>query len=102
MPAVRSRRLASVYGTSPRLALDLGALAPVQTVLGWTAAGQHPILRAVRLLKAYRVIAFHQKLVFRATSPNAVRVLNLTHILILGAHWYPPLPWAEEVEGDVA
>uniref|UniRef100_A0A914WJW7 Cyclic nucleotide-binding domain-containing protein n=2 Tax=Plectus sambesii TaxID=2011161 RepID=A0A914WJW7_9BILA len=84
------RLLARRYFRSTLFCVDLVSIVPADHI--WALwSGSHPTrvaLRLVRLIKTYRVWRFRSMIESRTTWPNAIRVLSLTHLLILTCHWF--------------
>ena len=62
-------------------------MGPITTILR-LQVGVHPLLRAPRFLKTYRLYGFVYMVETRAVFPNVWRVANLSHVLFLGCHWF--------------
>ena len=80
------RRLARRYVRSRNFALDAACLLPLDLLQ--LRVGIHPLLRAPRFLKTYRLFRFVYMVETRAVFPNIWRVVNLSHVLFLGCHWF--------------
>lgn len=80
------RKLARYYCRSKSFIIDLVSLLPLDLVQ--FAIGIHPMIRFPRFVKIHR--AWHWKIIVenRTVFPNAWRVMNLTHLLFLGCHWF--------------
>lgn len=81
---VDSKKLAKRYFWSTQFVLDAISLTP----LDYFPSVYYPILRFPRLLKTYRAIVFYYMLESRIIYPNAIRVANWCHILLLACHWF--------------
>lgn len=81
---VDARKLARRYFWSTQFVLDAASLTPMD----YFPPTYHPILRFPRLLKTYRAIKFYYMLESRTIYPNAIRVANWCHILLLACHWF--------------
>lgn len=81
-----NKMLAGHYLRSKYFVLDLCSLLPLD--LAQIFIGIHPILRFPRFLKVYRSYRFIYMVETRTIYPNTWRVVNLTHILFLGSHWF--------------
>ena len=80
------RLLALRYVHSRSFALDIICLLPFDLLQ--LRVGLHPLLRAPRFLKTYRLCRFVYMVETRAVFPNIWRVVNLSHVLFLGCHWF--------------
>jgi len=80
------RRLAVRYIRSRSFVLDVVSLLPLDLVQ--LRVGLHPLLRAPRFIKTYRLFRFVYMVETRAVFPNVWRVVNLSHVLFLGCHWF--------------
>ena len=89
-----SRKLAVHYMRSRPFLVDLVSLMPIDWFLlplhksDPDLARWRPALRCFRLVKLYRVYAFYYVVESRTVYPNAWRVVNLVHILLVLAHWF--------------
>lgn len=81
-----NKMLAGHYLRSKYFILDLCSLLPLD--LAQIVIGIHPILRFPRFLKLYRSYRFVYMVETRTVYPNTWRVVNLTHVLFLGSHWF--------------
>ena len=81
-----NKMLAGHYLRSRFFVLDLCSLLPLD--LAQIFIGIHPILRFPRFLKLYRSYRFVYMVETRTVFPNTWRVVNLTHVLFLGSHWF--------------
>ncbi|KAL3858090.1 hypothetical protein ACJMK2_012704 [Sinanodonta woodiana] len=81
-----SSKLAKNYMHSKCFVLDIVSLIPLDFLQFYL--GPHALLRFPRFLKVYRGLRFMQLYESRTQYPNLLRVLNLTHILFLGSHWF--------------
>ena len=81
-----NKMLAGHYLRSKFFVLDLCSLFPLD--LAQIFIGIHPILRFPRFLKLYRSYRFVYMVETRTVYPNTWRVVNLTHVLFLGSHWF--------------
>ena len=80
------RRLALRYVRSRSFVLDVVCLLPLDLIQ--LQVGLHPLLRAPRFIKTYRLFRFVYMVETRAVFPNIWRVVNLSHVLFLGCHWF--------------
>ena len=80
------RRLALHYVRSRSFLLDVVCLLPLDLIQ--LRIGLHPLLRAPRFVKTYRLCRFVYMVETRAVFPNIWRVVNLSHMLFLGCHWF--------------
>lgn len=80
------RRLAVRYVRSRSFILDVVCLLPLDLIQ--LHVGHHPLLRAPRFIKTYRLYRFVYMVETRAIFPNIWRVVNLSHVLFLGCHWF--------------
>ena len=81
-----SRKLCKNYMKNRYFIVDIVCLLPLDFLQ--FALGIHPMLRFPRFLKVYRSIQFMHIYESRTAYPNLLRVLSLSHILFLGAHWF--------------
>lgn len=81
---VDAKKLARRYFLSRQFFLDAAALTPSDYFL----STYYPILRFPRFLKTYRAVKFYYMLESRTVYPNAIRVANWCHILLLACHWF--------------
>ncbi len=79
-------KLAGHYLHSRNFILDVVSLTPLD--LAQIVIGIHPIVRFPRFIKAYRSYRFIYMVETRTIYPNTWRVVNLTHVLFLGSHWF--------------
>ncbi|KAI9565781.1 hypothetical protein GHT06_009575 [Daphnia sinensis] len=89
-----SQKLAAHYVRSKAFLIDIFSLLPIDWML-LTDQVANPVLarwrpagRFLRLAKLYRVFAFYYVVESRIVYPNAWRVVNLVHILLMLAHWF--------------
>ncbi|XP_046446114.1 uncharacterized protein LOC124195647 isoform X6 [Daphnia pulex] len=89
-----SRMLAAHYIRSKAFLIDIFSLLPIDWMLltdqvaNPVMARWRPAARFLRLTKLYRVFAFYYVVESRIVYPNAWRVVNLVHILLMLAHWF--------------
>ncbi|XP_059350446.1 uncharacterized protein LOC130696505 isoform X5 [Daphnia carinata] len=89
-----SRKLAIHYVRSKAFLIDMFSLLPLDWMLlshqvaDPILARWRPACRFLRLVKLYRVFAFYYVVESRTVYPNAWRVVNLVHILLMLAHWF--------------
>ena len=81
-----SKKLAQHYVRSRFFVVDMLAIFPLDLVQFFI--GIHPVIRFPRFLKIYRTYRFVYIVETRTSYPNFWRVLNLSHILFLGSHWF--------------
>ena len=81
-----TKKLAVHYVCSKNFVLDLLSLIPLDFVQ--LTIGIHPIIRFPRFLKVYRSYRFMYMVESRTAYPNFFRVVNLSHVLLLGSHWF--------------
>ena len=79
-------KLARHYVGKRDFVLDVISLIPLDLVQ--LRVGVHPLVRFPRFLKAYRLYRFVYMVEMRTVYPNLWRVVNLSHILFLGCHWF--------------
>ncbi|ESO11554.1 hypothetical protein HELRODRAFT_71626, partial [Helobdella robusta] len=80
------KKLAKNYTRSRNFLLDVSSLTPLDLLQ--IHFPSHPILRFMRFLKAYRIYRFVYMVETRTAYPNLWRVVNLSHVLFLGCHWF--------------
>ncbi|CAL1529930.1 unnamed protein product [Lymnaea stagnalis] len=99
-----SKKLRERYTKSKVIYVDFLSLLPLDLLQ--LVIGVHPMIRFPRFLKVYRTFRFLHMLESRTAYPNLIRVINLTHILFLGAHWFAAFYYmiseAEDFKGDWA
>lgn len=80
------KKLARYYCRSKNFIIDVVSLVPLDLIQ--IQIGIHPMIRFPRFVKIHR--AWHWKIIVenRTVFPNAWRVMNLTHLLFLGCHWF--------------
>lgn len=97
-----SHKLCKNYMKNRYFIVDLVCLLPLDFLQ--FAVGIHPMLRFPRFLKVYRSVRFMHVYESRTAYPNLLRVLSLSHILFLGAHWFAAFYYliseAEGFNGD--
>ena len=81
-----TQQLCKNYMKNPYFIVDLVCLLPLDFLQ--FSLGIHPMLRFPRFLKVYRSVRFMHVYESRTAYPNLLRVLSLSHILFLGAHWF--------------
>lgn len=81
-----SKKLARHYIYSRFFIIDLLSVLPLDVIQFFI--GIHPVIRFPRFLKIYRTYRFVYIVETRTSYPNFWRVLNLSHILFLGSHWF--------------
>jgi hypothetical protein len=79
-------KLAKHYVYSKYFIIDMLSLLPIDIVQLFI--GLHPIVRFPRFIKVYRSYRFTYMVETRTVYPNMWRVVNLSHILFLGSHWF--------------
>ena len=97
-----SQKLCKNYMKNRYLFVDIVCLLPLDFLQ--FSLGIHPMLRFPRFLKVYRSVRFMHIYESRTAYPNLLRVLSLSHILFLGAHWFAAFYYliseAEGFNGD--
>ena len=97
-----SRKLCKNYMKNRYFIADIVCLLPLDFLQ--FSIGIHPMLRFPRFLKVYRSVRFMHIYESRTAYPNLLRVLSLSHILFLGAHWFAAFYYliseAEGFNGD--
>ena len=81
-----STKLAKHYVYSKYFWFDIASLLPLDCIQ--FHIGVHPLIRFPRFLKAYRSYRFVYMVETRTVYPNLWRVVNLSHVLFLGSHWF--------------
>ncbi|XP_078487188.1 cyclic nucleotide-gated channel alpha-3-like [Ciona intestinalis] len=82
-----SKRLAKHYFYSKYFVLDVLCLLPLD-LLYFTIGAFEPLIRFPRFLKLYRAKQFYRKAEGMTSYPNALRVIILSHTLMLTMHWF--------------
>lgn len=80
-----SKKLSRKYMFSRQMLFDLIALIPLEYLF---IEGHHPLLGFTKLFKTHRVLKFYYMIESRTIYPNFIRVLGLTHVLLLSCHWW--------------
>ena len=81
-----SKKLASHYLSSKYFTFDCVCLLPLDLLQ--FQIGIHPLIRFPRFVKVYRSYRFSYMVETRTIFPNTWRVVNLSHVLFLGSHWF--------------
>lgn len=81
-----SRKLFIRYVRSKCIYTDFLCLLPLDLIQ--LVIGVHPMIRFPRFFKVYRTFRFIYMQESRTAYPNLFRVANLTHLVLLGAHWF--------------
>uniref|UniRef100_H2Z7H8 Cyclic nucleotide-binding domain-containing protein n=1 Tax=Ciona savignyi TaxID=51511 RepID=H2Z7H8_CIOSA len=82
-----SKQLARHYFWSKYFLIDVICLLPLDLVY-FTIGTFHPLMRFPRFLKLYRAKQFYRKAEGMTSYPNALRVIILSHTLMLTMHWF--------------
>lgn len=80
------KKVAIAYLHSRSFILDALSLFPLDLIQFWL--GVHPLMRFPRFLKVYRCLEWNQMVENWTPFPNFWRVLNLSHVVFLGCHWF--------------
>lgn len=83
-----AKKICRKYMCSLSFFLDLTSLVPTELIVTISGFNYHPLIRFPRLIKTYRVLVFYYMIETRAIYPNLIRVMNLTHILLMSCHWF--------------
>ncbi|KAL3310848.1 hypothetical protein Ciccas_010579 [Cichlidogyrus casuarinus] len=86
LAVLNQKKLAKRYMASREFLLDVLALLPLDLIQIKT--GIIPLIRFPRFLKLYRAWRWKLMVENRSVFPNLWRVVNLSHILFLGCHWF--------------
>jgi hypothetical protein len=84
---LESKKLAHHYINSVEFILDSISLMPLDFFL-LSKFQRQPLFRFFRFFKIHRALRFYYVVESRTVFPNLWRVINLTHILLILAHWF--------------